>query len=176
MEEKDIALIAMIVSIFAAVISIWQAIVAKNTLKLTIDQINLSNPKFEMFVINTSQTRSEKYLHYIIDCSILNKSRTEDSILSASLLVQYKNEDSIVMKFKCEHSKKFVEEIGLNTSGVSELPLHLNPNDTCKCTFLFEIKKDVFSNCSIMDYYFETVSISGIRVSKNIPLIPFLEK
>ena len=176
MEEKGIALIAMVISILAALVSIWQAMIARKTLKLTIDQSNLSNPKFEIFIITTAQTKSKDYIHYIIDCSILNKSRAEESILSASLIVQYKNEKSIMMNFKCEHSEINKEVIGLNTSDVSKLPLHLNANDTSNCTFIFEIKNEIFKNCSIMDYYFEVISISGIRISKNIPIIPFLDK
>jgi hypothetical protein len=176
MSTDAIAIIAMIISIIGAIVSGWQAAVAKKTLKNTIVQQELLNPKIDLFIIKSAQNKNSEYISYIIDCSIFNKSRSEDSIFSASLIINYKNTESLLMRFKCEHSSKSIVDFGVKNVNATELPVHLNPNDVSNTTFLFQVNNNVFNGCSIIDYSIQINSATGILVERNIPLIPFLEK
>ena len=148
----------------------------KKTLKLTIEQNNLQNPNIELFIVNSAQTKTNDFYYYVIDCSILNKSRADDSIISASFIIQYKNKDSIIMNYKCEHMYNLKDSIGVNINDVAELPIRIEANGSCRYAFIFNIKKQVFNECTFIDYFFDITSTSGQKIHHNLSLIPFMEK
>jgi len=164
------------ISILAALISVWQTIIAKKSLILAKNQEELQKPSIELSIINSSQLKEQENTYYIIDCALLNKSRTEDSISSVGFIIKYRSEKSLILHYKCDHEKVIENEIGIEFDNVSEVPIHLSGNDISKSTFLFKVDNNVFKGCSIIEYYLEASSITGKKLYQNISLIPFLDK